>query len=232
MPKRYRSTFLLGQRSETDDIESTCIALPEARRPTSEEIASAARGLVGTIQQRPPTFSAIKVQGRRSYDLARRGVPVDLAPRSVTIFRLDVLEYEYPRLVVDIECSGGTYVRAIGRDLAAALGTAAVMSALERTAVGRFCVEEAASLEQLKSKGVERWLLPPLAAVDSLRKLRCDDGQIALISQGRQVAMADVIDGEEYAIMDGNGNLRAIAVGSGSVAILPHRVFHSQAPGA
>ena len=133
MPKRYRATFLLGRQSPTEDIEGEVTELPDAPIPTLDEIAAAAGRFVGRIAQRPPAFSALKVAGRRAYKLARAGQPPQLAPRPVEIFAAEIKSYQYPELVMEVECGSGTYIRSLGRDLAESLGTAAVMSALVRT---------------------------------------------------------------------------------------------------
>ena len=91
---------------------------------------------VGHIEQRPPEYSALKIGGKRAYDLARQGKSVDLAPRPVDVYELRLVDYDYPRMTLEVACGAGTYIRSLGRDLAAAVGTAAVMSALVRTAVG------------------------------------------------------------------------------------------------
>jgi tRNA pseudouridine55 synthase len=146
MPKRYRATFLLGCRSDSDDteLEVTPVDAPAATRSAIE---TALPNFVGTIQQRPPAFSAIKVKGKRAYDLARNGEQIQLEARPITIHGIDIVSYDYPELVLDIRCGSGTYIRSIGRDLAEQLGTAAVMSALERTEIGRFRATDAATLD-------------------------------------------------------------------------------------
>ena len=143
MPKRYRGTFLLGCRSPSDDVELEPKLLTDPPIPTREQVEAALPAFVGDIQQVPPAYSAIKLGGQKAYDLARRGDAPDLPPRPVTIHAIGVARYEYPELVLDIHCGSGTYIRSLGRDLAAALGTAAVMSELERTAIGEFRVEDA-----------------------------------------------------------------------------------------
>src|SRR5207253_10334745 len=110
--------------------------------PSLDELRTAAKNLTGEILQRPPAFSALKIAGRRAYDLARKGQIVELEPRPVTIHESKIVEYEYPRLVLDVCCSSGTYIRSLGRDLAESVGSGAVMSALVRTAIGNFRVEE------------------------------------------------------------------------------------------
>ena len=160
MPKRYRGTFLLGRRSPTEDIEGEIEILPDPPIPSRVEIEQAARRLTGEIMQRPPDFSALKIAGQRAYDLARAGKTVVLEPRPVTIYELRVIAYDYPEFSLDICCSGGTYVRSLGRDLAEALGSAAVMSALVREAIGDFTIAEALPLAELSAETIDARLLP------------------------------------------------------------------------
>ncbi len=171
MAKSYRATFLLGRASPTEDLEGEVTLLQDPKVPTLDELTAAAGRFTGRIQQRPPAFSALKVQGRRAYQLARKGRPVELPAREVTIHRLAVIAYQYPELVVEVECSGGTYIRSLGRDLAESLGTAAVMSALVRTAVGRFSIQQAADLSQLTAESCAARLEPLGRAVEMLPKI-------------------------------------------------------------
>src|SRR4051794_215843 len=178
MPKRYLTTFLLGHTSETDDIERNVVAIPNANVPTREAIDSLLPQFVGDIQQRPPAHSAIKIAGRRAYKLARKGAAFELAARTVTIHRIDVLRYEYPELELDIECGSGTYIRALARDLGAALGTAAVMSALERTAIGPFQIKQSIVLDRLTPETLMQNLQPAIAAVCDLPQLTLSDVEV------------------------------------------------------
>ena len=115
-----------NQRQLAEIVKHPCV-------PTREQIEAAAGRFVGRIEQRPSAFSALKIRGRPAYKLARQGKPVELEPRPMDIYRIETNAYQYPELVLEIECGGGTYVHSLGRDLAESLGTAAVMSALERT---------------------------------------------------------------------------------------------------
>lgn len=216
MPKRYRATFLLGQSSPTEDIEGEITFHPEAPQPPLAEIHRAASGLTGEIMQRPPAFSAIKVQGRRAYDLARAGHDVDLQPRPVTIYRLDVLHYDYPELSVEIECSSGTYVRSLGRDLGESLGSHAAMSSLVRLAIGDFRVEEACLPEELTKENLAARLLPPERAVALLPAVRFSATEASRIARGLSVIRAKdqevgVGTPEEHAAFDAEGRLIGIA---------------------
>ena len=219
MRKRYIATFLLGHSSDSDDIEREVIAIPNAVVPTRAMIDGALPQFIGDIQQRPPSHSAVKVAGRRAYKLARKGADFELAARTVTIHRIDVLRYEYPELKVDIECGSGTYIRALGRDLGAVLGTAAVMSALERTAIGPFLVEKAISPDRLSLETLAHNLQPAYAAVSDLPLLNLSETQIAEIRHGRPIPIpipahlelnVPLTSGQELAAVDSRGELVAI----------------------
>jgi tRNA pseudouridine55 synthase len=189
MPKRYEATFLLGRRSATDDTESEVELLADAPQPTWDELQDVLTRFVGQVQQRPPAHSAVKIAGRRAYKLARAGQPVEPPERTVTIHELVVRRYEYPEVDLGIHCGGGTYVRSLGRDIAVALGTAAVMSALVRTAIGGFRLEDAVGLDELTSETLPQHLLPALAAVAGLRQIRLSEEQLVEIRHGRAIVV-------------------------------------------
>ena len=147
LDKTYELTMCLGARSTTGDAEGELTAV-STRVPTLSEIAVALEKHTGVLQQVPPAFSAIKIGGRRAYDLARAGKPVVLAPRSVTVHRLELISYAYPHVQCVAEVSSGTYIRSLAEDIGAALGTGAYLTALRRTRVGQFLLTDAAQLEQ------------------------------------------------------------------------------------
>lgn len=217
MNKSYRAEFLLGRTSDTDDVEGQVIELPNAQPPSLAAIEAALPSFVGRIEQRPPAYSAIKVQGRRAYDLARRGKEVQLPTRPVTIESLQVTAYEYPRLALDVRCGSGTYIRSLGRDLGAALGGGAVLAALERTAIGPFSVERGIDPRGLDRERLLSALLPAQSAFDSALVVRLDDEQIAAVARGRFIHGS--VDWE--VALEGGESLRAGVDGSGRlVAVL------------
>lgn len=167
-PKTYRGVFLLGRSSDTEDISGEIREHPEAPRPTSAALREALPRFVGEIQQVPPAYSALRVGGQRAYHLARKGKNPQLAPRPVEIHRLEITSYEYPRLELTIHCGSGTYVRSLGRDLARAVGTEAVLESLVRTAVGPFDLAGAAQLSELTPERFLRQLLPVRSALPNL----------------------------------------------------------------
>ncbi len=226
MRKRYRGTFLLGQSSDTEDIEGTVIALADAPVPSRQEIERATSTLTGEVMQRPPAYSALKIQGKRAYDLARAGVAVELAARPVTIYSLSVVDYTYPHLVLDVECSGGTYIRSLGRDLAEHCGTAAVMSALVRTAIGPFDLAGAIAMEALDLPTIDANLLPPTAALAQLARLVVDADQQQRLSNGLPIVIPTTgFEAETAQALDLAGSLVAILRRDGDLW-RPERVFH------
>ena len=213
MPKHYSATFVLGQQSPTDDVEGDVTSLDAPPIPSRAEVGAAIEPFRGKIMQRPPAYSAIRVQGRRAYDLARRGKPPQLEPRPVTIHRLEVVAYDYPKLQLDIQCGSGTYVRALGRDIAERLGTAAVMSALQRTAIGSFTVEQAIALEAISAKHLDDVLLPPVRAVEALSQVRLSERQLEQVGHGRPIRLDTQLQeaiSDEVVALDTRGNLAAI----------------------
>ena len=210
MPKAYHGTFLLGQSSASDDVESELVPLADPPQPTREEIEKAMPQFRGHIEQRPPAFSAIKIKGQRAYKLARRGEEVDIPPRPVRVDAFEIVEYEYPNLVVDIRCGSGTYVRSLGRDLAKAVGSAAVMSALVRTEIGSFSVENASKLDDIRPETFSDHLMSPLLALEGLPQTVLDPREIEEVRHGRLVDCDS--SAEELVAVDGSGQLVAIMV--------------------
>jgi tRNA pseudouridine55 synthase len=178
LDKTYEATIRLGVATTTDDSEGETTATHDASAVTDEAIDAGVRALSGPISQVPTTVSAIKVNGRRAYDLAREGVEVELKARDVTISEFSVHDRRTAEVVdeagrtvtvrdldVRVRCSSGTYVRALARDLGAGLGVGGHLTALRRTTVGPFDVADAAVLEGID---VAPALLPPTAVAERL----------------------------------------------------------------
>lgn len=225
LPKTYLATFLFGRRSDTEDVEGTVELLPEARQPERGEVDAALPKFLGEIQQRPPQYSAIKVAGRRAYDLARRGQTVELAERPVTIYRLEVVEYAYPELQLRIECGSGTYVRSLGRDLAESLGTNAVMSALTRERIGSFQLDEAIDPNHATAEVIQSSLLPLARACESLPQLRLTEAEVTEIRNGRRITRPDLMMLGPIAAVDAAGRLVAIVAAAPEGQLRPEKVF-------
>jgi tRNA pseudouridine55 synthase len=179
--------------------------------PRIEAVRAALAEQIGTILQKPPEYSALKIGGRRAYDRARAGEPVDLAPRPVTIHRIDVCEYDWPRLELEVECGGGTYIRAIARDLGDLLGCGGLVASLLRTAIGPFTLETAIDPMTLGPESVPGLLRPALEAVASLRRVELSQAHLADIAQGRTIPLPERIPAGEVALIGPDGALAAIA---------------------
>ncbi len=191
--KRYRFAVRWGEARSTDDAEGE-ITATSGHRPDGAAIRAALPRFLGAIQQVPPAFSAVHVAGERAYDLARAGVAVDLAPRTVTVARLELVDQpDADHAVFEMESGKGAYVRSLGRDLALALGTVGHVAALRRTAIGPFTEAHAISLESLGTVGHSpaalRHLLPVETALDDIPALALTDTEANRLRCGQPVGL-------------------------------------------
>lgn len=210
--KTYRASFLLGCRSDTEDVEGNVETLSTARIPQRQEIIDTLPKFVGRIQQRPPRFSALKVQGQRAYRMARRGLEFDLAEREVEIHALRLIEYSYPRLDLEIECGSGTYVRSLGRDLAIELGSEAVMAELVRTAIGPFSISGSLPVEQIREQEIRPLLLDSLLAVGGLASRVLLPEEVDRFACGLTLPTPETPIGTEWSVIDPHGRFVGIAI--------------------
>ncbi len=229
MPKTYRAEFQLGCHSDTEDTDGQVTQLESPPVPSEEELRAALPAFTGKILQRPPAYSALRVDGKRAYDLARKGKQVELASREIEVYRLTLDEHAYPNLGLTIECGSGTYVRSLGRDLAESLGTAAVMSSLERTAIGPFRLEDAVDPESLSQENWQHSLLPTAMAVSHLAKLMLDDEAVLRIQNGLTIPRPSQIDpAADTVAVDRAGRLIGIITGGGRDQLKTKRNFPTQ----
>ena len=147
--KEYTGTFVLGKTTESFDREKEIIEVADPFHLTLEDVKSAVTELTGDILQIPPMHSAIKVDGKRVYESARKGIEVKMEPRQVTVSEFEITRFELPEIDFRIVCSKGTYIRSLARDLGEMLEVGAYMSALTRTRIGEFRLEEAEDLTTL-----------------------------------------------------------------------------------
>ena len=145
LDKIYEATIRLGQTSTTGDPEGELTNVSD-RQPSLEEIQAALGKFIGEITQRPPIYSAIKINGERAYKLARKGEVVEVPERQVTIFSLDLIEYSYPELKIRVHVSSGTYIRTLAEDIGKVLGTGAYCTELRRTAIAEWSVADAEAM--------------------------------------------------------------------------------------
>jgi tRNA pseudouridine55 synthase len=230
-PKSYRTVILLGARSDTLDADGRIAYQPDAKVPSREDVEAAVLPQVGEIDQMPPEYSALKVGGRRAYDLARAGHSVELASRRVRIDRIGVIRYEWPRLELEVDCGAGTYIRSIARDVGEALGCGGLVEILVRTRIGTFTIEDAVDLNGLTTESLVRHLQSPLAAVADLPRLVLDPDQVAAVANGKRLSSRDfpaanILPGE-LTLLDSEGRLVALAESNSSEGwIQPRKVFH------
>jgi tRNA pseudouridine55 synthase len=158
--KQYEATIKLGATTPTDDPESQEVVTLDLVPVDRETVEVALKSFVGEILQRPSTFSAMKVGGRRAYDLARKGQAVTLQPRRVNVYKLELLDYQWPFVQIRIDCGRGTYIRAIARDLGGLLSTGGYLTALCRTAVGKYTLAHSVNLDQLTIDSLSKYLQP------------------------------------------------------------------------
>jgi tRNA pseudouridine55 synthase len=230
LPKSYRSVVLLGARSDTLDADGRISHEANPRVPSRLDIENATTPWIGEVEQMPPDYSALKVRGRRAYDLARAGRPVDLAPRRVRIERISMVHYDWPRLELEIDCGSGTYIRSIARDIGEALGCGGLVETLIRTRIGSFSIDRAVNLDELSPKSIVQHLQPSLDALDGLPQRVLDPEQVAAVTTGRRLATRDfgdpVIPPGELALIDRDGRLLALAESNPSEGwIQPRKVF-------
>jgi tRNA pseudouridine55 synthase len=236
--KAYRFTVRWGRETTTDDAEGDVIRTSD-QRPTRDQIEAELPAFRGPIQQVPPRFSAIKVDGNRAYDLARDGEEVELEAREVIIEELELVDLpDQDTAVFEAICGKGTYVRAIARDLGRKLGCFGHVINLRRTQVGPFCEEDAWSLEELRelaqaagedagAGGPETALLPVEAALDGLPQFALTSSDASRIARGQGVLLrgrdAPITSGQAYATCKGR-LLALVEIEKGELR--PTRVFN------
>lgn len=215
--KSYAATIRLGQTTSTEDAEGELLQSISADHVTDEAIAAAVAGLRGDIDQVPSAVSAIKVDGRRAYQLVREGQTVELKARPVRIDRFDVQATRRGSAIidldVDVDCSSGTYIRALARDLGSALGVGGHLTALRRTRVGRFGLDQAASLDDLAERSrLSHTLDQACLLIFPRRDLTAEEADAT--SNGRALSPAG-LDGV-YAATDAGGRVIALLRDEGS----------------
>jgi len=192
--KRYQATIRLGSSTDTYDSEGIVTASPSVTKIediTEDNFEAILQQFVGEIQQVPPPYSAVKVKGRKAYDMARKGEEVDLEPRTIHVYSLDVLEWAPPEVVIDVYCSSGTYVRSLANDLGEKLGVGAHLVGLRRTKSGRFTLRDAVPLRRLQeSFEVGEWyryLIPAAEALADWPMIELNGDEVELVRHGHRI---------------------------------------------
>lgn len=232
LPKSYRTVVLLGARSDTLDADGRVVHENDPHIPSRPEVEAAIGPLTGDVDQVPPDFSALRVGGRRAYDLARAGNLVGLAPRKVRIDRIEILSYEWPRLELRVDCGSGTYIRSIARDVGESLGCGGLVEVLVRTRIGPFVLDDAVDPARLTADSLPHHLRPAIDAVANLPRLVLEPDQVAAVAGGRQIAALEpgaadaTAPSGMIALVDGAGRLVALAERiPGDGRVQPRKVF-------
>jgi tRNA pseudouridine55 synthase len=235
--KAYRATICFGASSTTDDLEGE-LTPTDGPAPSRGAVEEALPAFLGTISQRPPAYSAIKVGGRRAYAVARAGGTVELREREVTIDALMLVSWDEtdparPIAVVDVVCSAGTYVRALARDLGDRVGSAAYLGALRRTAAGPFTEMDALSLDAVRAAAADgpatlAGLLRPIdTGLGRFPAIDLTDAEVTAVALGQFVRPAAGISGraDRYRLRAPDGTLVAIAIREDGGRLRPDKVL-------
>lgn len=240
--KSYRGSFLLGRTTDTDDVTGTTTreVSVEAGQFDADSIRALLPEFTGRISQVPPVFSAVHVDGKRAYQLARKGKTVEIEPREVEVYSLAVTRFvdgSPAEFDLQIECGSGTYIRSLGRDIGVRLGCGATMSALSRTSIGPFELNEAVPMGELDQDNIVERLQPPALAVCHLPTRILDKEETRRILSGRDIPCGEFQPPqiqsessdleEEVTLLTATGELIAIgAAGKIPDTLKPVTVFH------
>lgn len=228
--KRYQATINLGGSTDTYDAEGPVTQQSdEPLDVTEEEFAELLKGYIGEIEQMPPPFSAVKVKGKKAYEMARKGEEVELEPRMINVFNLEVLEWELPEVVIDVYCSSGTYVRSLAHDLGEALGVGAHLVGLRRTKSGQFTLRDAVSLRRLRDSfeagDWSQFLIPAAEALGDWPTIELDGSQLEKVRNGHRIPVEAGETGWARAISEQGDLVALIEVDEESKEWQPRKVF-------
>lgn len=232
--KRYQAIIRMGGKTDTFDAEGRVTPSTQPVNVTELQFEEALKTFVGEIEQTPPPYSAVKVQGRKAYEMARQGEPVDLAPRKITVHHLEVLEWTPPEVVIDVHCSSGTYVRSLANDLGEKLGCGAYLVGLRRTKSGRFSLRDATPLRKLQEAFTAgnwyQYLIPAAEALGDWPAIELSPDEVEGVRHGHRVKGGDdAVLGNKVRGVSTQGELVAlmecITGEDGALAWQPKKVF-------
>lgn len=214
--KRYQAIIRLGGTTDTYDADGRFTSRSTVPvNLTEEQFNEVLQRFVGEIEQTPPPYSAVRVGGRRAYEMARKGEEVELTPRKITVYHLEVLEWAPPEVVIDVHCSSGTYVRSLANDLGQALGCGAYLVGLRRTKSGRFTLRDAVPLRKLQEAFVTgtwyQYLIPAAEALADWPAVELSPDEVEAVKHGHRIKAAP--DSKP-------GMVRAISMAGELVAIM------------
>lgn len=236
-PKKYRAGILFGKKTDSGDIWGKTLTEVEIREDSdfahSEKLTlfrERMKGFMGKINQIPPMYSAIKKDGKPLYKYAREGIELERSSREVEIYQIDILEFDYPNVTIEVECSKGTYIRTLIEDLAESMGEPACMCSLVRLKSDGFDLKDALKIEEFQTvEEIQNNLIPIEKVFEGLPKVQVDASHVKHIKNGVPVDLSR-FSGQEscvfgyYAVCDGQGTMFALAERSeerfGTVAVI------------
>jgi tRNA pseudouridine55 synthase len=209
--KAYRAIFCLGQTSPSVDLE-TLVTRLDGPTPAAVELQSCLDRFRGPILQQPPAYSAVKIQGKRAYELARMGAGVEVPYRQCHIDQLELEMLTEGEFELTVRCSSGTYIRSLGRDIARACGSDAVMKSLVRTAIGPLELERALPWDGLETANLEEQLLDPLQCIPHPQRVELERWQLEELRHGRCIRLEQADPTRLTFATDSMGRLRSVLV--------------------
>ena len=210
LPKTYVAEFRLGLESDSEDVLGEIVEVTDAQPVSELRLKSVLPEFVGKILQRPPIFSALKLNGKRAYELARKGKDVQLDPRPIEVYEISLNKFNYPDFQITIRCGSGTYVRSIGRDIGRRLDSGAIMTGLERTAIGDFDVATGIATTNLSLELIESNLITPQSGLSMMPRIAVPDGQAEKFANGHTWSSSDSLPYDEALAVDPEGRLLTI----------------------
>src|SRR5512137_2078851 len=194
--KRYQAIIRLGNATDTYDSEGHFVRETTAApiNVTEEQFNEVLQRFIGEIEQTPPAYSAVKLHGRKAYEMARQGEEVEIAPRKINVYHLEILEWAPPEVVIDVHCSSGTYVRSLANDVGAALGCGAYLVGLRSTKSGRFSLRDAVPLRKLQEAFTAgnwyQYLIPAAEALAEWPGVELNADEVEEVKHGHRVKAA------------------------------------------
>lgn len=230
--KRYQATIKLGSSTDTYDAEGAYTSESSVAVDVDEEqFSDLLKGYIGEIEQVPPPYSAVKVEGKKSYEQARKGEEVELEPRMINVYNLEVLEWALPEVVIDVYCSSGTYVRSLAYDLGEALGVGAHLVGLRRTKSGQFTLRDAISLRRLREAfeagDWAQFLIPAAEALGDWRTIELDSDQLEKVRNGHRIPADSEDTGWSRALSEQGDLVALMEVDEETQEWQPRKVFFS-----
>ena len=228
--KRYHAVIQLGKKTTTFDEEGS-ITETAPVNITAKQFEEALSGFIGEIEQVPPPYSAIKVNGRRAYEAAREGEEVELEPRIIQVYSLELLEWNPPQALIDVHCSSGTYIRSLANDLGEKLGCGATLAGLRRVKSGKFTLNDAISLRKLTEAFQDgtwyKYLIPAAEALGEWPTIYLTPAEVDLVQHGHRIRRDEKIGDMARAITEQGELVALMQFNEESGEYQPKKVFFS-----